>query len=169
MERRFFEFREMPNENDRVIEGVALRYGEVAELPIGRETFERGAFGDIGDVILNVQHDRSRPLARTGGGGLELIDDDELSVRAVLPQTRDADDVLELINQRVLRGLSIEFRQAKGRFAMEGGRDVLRISSAVLTGVGVVDRPAYEKSILKKRWADHLATQNRVQMRQVWL
>ena len=58
MERRFFEFREMPNENDRVIEGVALRYGEVAVLPFGRESFEPGAFGDIGDVILNVQHDR---------------------------------------------------------------------------------------------------------------
>ena len=90
-------------------------------------------------------------------------------MRAVVPDTQDGNDVLTLINNRVLRGLSIEFKRAKGRFVTEGGKDVLRINSAVLTGVGVVDRPAYQKSVLKKRWADYLATQDRVQVNRVWL
>ena len=57
------------------------------------------------DVILNVQHDRGRPIARTGGGGLELLDNSiELGIRATIPETRDGDDALKLVNKRILRG-----------------------------------------------------------------
>ena len=67
-ERRFSELRQ----EGRTLSGVLLRYGDVAALPWGRERFEPGAFGDVtgADVILNTAHERARPLARTGGGGL---------------------------------------------------------------------------------------------------
>ena len=71
-----------------------------------------GAFGSLAgaDVILNRQHDRNAPLARTGGGGLSLEDGpDVLGIRAELPPTREADDVLALVRSGVLRGLSVEF------------------------------------------------------------
>ncbi len=57
-------------DGERTISGVALRYGDTATLPWGaKERFQAGAFGPIGnsDVILNVQHSRGRPIARTGG------------------------------------------------------------------------------------------------------
>ena len=105
MERRFapLEYRG----EGRTLEGVAVKYGDTARLPFGSERFEPGAFGDVAgaDVILNVQHDRGRPIARTGGG-LVLEDSREaLAIRADLPATREADDALELVRAKVLRGL----------------------------------------------------------------
>ena len=69
----------------RTLQGEALVYGDVAEFPWGRERVEPGAFGEVGDVILNRQHDRQTPIARTGGGGLSVIDSPEaLRIRADL-------------------------------------------------------------------------------------
>ena len=58
-------------------------------------------------MALVFQHVRERPLARTGGAGLELSSTDLklLEVRADLPNTTDADDALELVKVGVLRGL----------------------------------------------------------------
>ncbi len=130
----------------RIITGAALEYGDVARLRFGRETFDPQPFGDVAalDVIANIQHNRQRPLARTGGGGLVLTDSpDRLAIRAELPTTRDADDALELVKTGVLRGWSIEFDPQ--RESQEG--DLRRIHSALLSGVGLVDRPAYPQSI----------------------
>ena len=71
----------------RTVEGVAVRYGDVAQLPWGgEERIEAGAFAPIDDVILNAHHDRATPLARTGGAGLELTDTAErLAFTATLP------------------------------------------------------------------------------------
>ena len=48
-----------------------------------REEFQAGAFGSVSalDVILNRQHDRRMPLARTGGGGLVLTDSTASALR----------------------------------------------------------------------------------------
>ena len=86
----------------RIVTGTAMRYGDVARLPFGSERFEPGAFGEIraADVILNVQHDRGRPVARTGGG-LNLDDDlARLAIHAELPETREADDALANVRRR---------------------------------------------------------------------
>ena len=79
-------------QNGRRLSGTAVRYGDVATLPWGRERFTAGAFAPIGDVLLNSQHDRRTPLARTGGGGLEIRDTAEaLLIEAELPATGAAD------------------------------------------------------------------------------
>ena len=148
VERRFFEMRW---DGDRQLSGTALQYGDVASLPWGeKERFEPGAFGALGnaDVILNVQHDRARPIARTGGGGLTLRDDpQELAVAADLPKTREADDTLENVKKKILRGLSVEFMPE----VTERDGDVLVIKKAELRAIGVVDRPAYPRSRLTPR------------------
>ena len=145
VERRFAELRQ---EGGRRLSGVAIRYGDAAILPWGRERIEPGAFAPIGDVILNASHDRTAPLARTGGGGLVLEDSArELAIRAELPGTRAADDMLELVRAGVMRGLSIEFRAVAER--MESGVRV--IERAKLSGVAVVDTPAYPASEVEAR------------------
>ena len=147
VERRFTELRQGPG---RTLEGVAIRYGDTATLPWGQERFEPGAFGDVAaaDVILNVAHDRTRPIARTGGAGLALLDTPErLALRAELPVTREADDALALVRAGVLRGLSVEFRAIAER--IEGGARV--IERAVLSAVGLVDTPAYPASEVEAR------------------
>ena len=135
----------------RVVSGTALRYGNVAVLPWGRERFEAHAFQVLAtaDVILNRQHQRHIPLARTGAG-LVLVDSDTaLSVRAELPRTRDADDVLELIGAGILRGLSIEFLALRSRIV--DGVEV--ISRAKLGNIGIVDRPSYSDSLIAREQA----------------
>ena len=137
MERRYCELRAVEG---RAIEGVAVAYGDTARLPWGEERILPGAFGDVAqaDVVMNAQHDRGRPLARTGGGGLALADTAQaLIVRATLPDTRAADDVLALVRANILRGLSIEFLPSAER--IEGRVRV--ITAASLRGVAVVDTP----------------------------
>ena len=134
----------------RTIGGNAVVYGDVARVGYGRERIAPGAFGDVNslDVILNFQHRRDRPLARTGGGGLVVSDSPTaLTVRATLPETREADDALALVKSGVLRGLSIEFRAVRER--LDAGVRVIEV--AELSGVGLVDRPAYPASIADVR------------------
>ena len=145
-ERRFSELRQ----EGRILSGTLIRYGDVAELPWGRERFEPGAFGDVSraDVILNSHHERARPLARTGGGGLELIDTREaLNIRATLPITQDANDTIALVLGRVLRGLSLEFKAVAER--MES--DTRIVERAELRGLAVVDTPQYSDSLVSVR------------------
>ena len=135
----------------RVLEGVAVSYSDVARIGSRSERFLPGAFGaDVGgaDVLLTVQHDRGRALARSGGGGLVLTDSaTALEVRAELPETRESSDTLALVEAGVLRGLSLEFQPLAER--MEGGVRVL--VRARLVGVSVVDRPAYKASTVAAR------------------
>ena len=145
-----FRFCEVRREG-RVLEGTAIRYGDTARVGSRSERFEPGSLGaNVGglDVLLNVAHDRNRPLARTGGGGLVLTDNAEsLEVRAELPETREASDTLALIGAGILRGLSLEFQPLRER--MEGPTRV--IQSARLVAVGVVDKPAYKASTVAAR------------------
>lgn len=143
---RQFEFR---TEGRRLV-GTAIRYGSIAQTLHGPERFERGAFGDVQgiDAILNVQHDRRKPLVRTGGGGLTLSDSaTALRIVAELPKTQESNDALTLVRNRVLRGLSIEFKALRER--VENGIRV--ISRAALVGIGLVDRPAYQDSLVEIR------------------
>ena len=145
-ENRFTELRQQ----GRTITGTAVRYGDIATLPWGRERFEPGAFGMVvhADVILNSQHDRQTPLARTGGGGLFLQDGlKALEIKADLPNTASADDVLELVRKKVLRGLSIEFKATAERQES----DLRIIERADLVGVAIVDKPAYPQASVAAR------------------
>ena len=144
IERRYTELRQ----TGRRLSGAAITYGEVAELPFGREKFEAGAFAPLGDVILNVQHDRGRPLARTNGGGLAFDDNETaLKIRAELPETSEADNTLNLVKAGVLRGLSIEFSATSER----SESDLRIVEKAVLKAVGVVDSGAYPGSNVEAR------------------
>lgn len=163
LERRYCELRQdegMP----RRLRGVLLTYD--AETSIGglREKFLPGAFGNVADVdvILNWQHQRSRPLARTQGGGLTLRDTNvQLELEAVLPQTREADDALELVRTGVLRGLSIEFHARDEAMA---GR-VRVIKRADLVGAGLVDSPAYLGSVVEARREERARLSTRIRGR----
>ena len=133
LERRAFEFRES---GEGVIGGVVIPYNSPGKVGGFTERFLPGSV-TFGDVIANRQHDRAKPLARTDGGGLVLSDSTEaLRARIDLPDTVDGRDVRELVQRKVLRGLSAEFRVQ--RDAWEGQERI--IHEATLSGIGVVDR-----------------------------
>ena len=128
LERRYVELR--ADAEGRRLSGVAVTYGDTATLPFGRERIEPGAFAPIGDVILNASHDRTTPLARTAGAGLDLADSAErLAFAATLPATRAADDILALVRSGVMRGASVEMRVTAER--VRGGRARDRTGGAV--------------------------------------
>ena len=132
----------------RVLSGVVMRYGEIATGAPRPERFDPGAFRFPDDgVILNVQHDRNRPLARTPDTLILKDTAAALELRAELPETREGTDTLELVRSRVLTGLSVEFRAVKEHF--EAGVRV--ITEALLSGVAVVDRSAYSGSVVEAR------------------
>ena len=124
----------------RTLTGTAIRYGDIS--PDFRERFEPGAFGEVGAVDLNLQHDPGVVLVR----GATLTDGPrELSVRAELPSGSAA---LALVRRRALNGISIEFRAMRERRDPSGIRVV---ESADLTGLALVDRGAYPGSTVEVR------------------
>jgi len=146
------------HDGERVISGVVMRYG--AEATIGgafRERVEAGALGTPQDVILNIQHDRARPIARQGHG-LHLVDSGEaLEMRAELPRTRDAEDALAMVEAGLLQGLSVELRVEADEWTRDATGGHLRtIQKALLSGIGLVDKPAYTASELEARARDLL-------------
>lgn len=130
-----------------MLTGVAMRYGDTASLPWGRERFEPRSIVTAPDgVILNWQHDRSRPLARFPDGGLELVDGAEgLSIRAAIADTQAGRDAVALVRAGVARGLSVEFRADQERLE-DGVRIVQR---ATLAGIAVVDDGAYDSAVVE--------------------
>ena len=148
MEKTEFRFCELRREG-RTLSGQGIVYGDVARVGGRSERFLPGAFGDVSklDVILNAGHDRSRPLARSGGG-LTLTDSaTALDVVAELAETRESEDTLALVEARVLRGFSIEFVPVQVR--TEAATRVL--VKARLVGIAVVDKPAYGASTISAR------------------
>ena len=149
---RFYQFR--ADQEKRLLSGVAMRYGDTAKFPWGaKERFAPGAFGDVeaADVLLNVQHERSVPIGRTGGGGLTLRDThEELRVEAILPEgVTAADEALVLVRERILRGFSIEFVPEEWReITVE---NTVVVERAKLRAIAVVDRPQYEHSKIDRR------------------
>ena len=144
------ELRAFEQHDNLKISGVAIKYGDVATLGFGTEQVRKGAFGsDVEgqDIILNLMHDRLRPLARSNGGGLSLRDEDDgLYFEAVLPKTLTvAQETFTLISENILRGASTEF-QALEEERDEKGQRI--ITKAALSAISIVDRPAYGESVL---------------------
>lgn len=143
--RRFSEF----TQDGNTLTGIAIRYNELANIGSFQERIVPGAFGDLAnqDIILNLQHNREKPIARTGGGGLELIDTDtSLQIRANL-NPDFASRAIAMVKAKILRGLSVEFLPIQK--AIENSVTVIR--KAKLVGIGLVDKPAYSGSIVQVR------------------
>ena len=115
----------------RTLSGICMPYGMIS--PDFRERFEPGAFGEVRAIDVNLQHDPAVVVAR----GASLTDGPEaLRVAATLPEGSAA---LALVRRRALGGFSVEFH-AKAERREAGVRVVER---ADLTGLALVDRPAY--------------------------
>ena len=123
----------------RTLSGRALVYGDVS--PDFRERFLPGAFGAVGTIQVNLQHDKSLVVAPSA-----ILTDSprELRVRADLPEGSAA---LALVSRGTLNGFSIEFHARAER--REAGVRV--IERAELTGLALVDRGAYPQSVAEVR------------------
>ena len=138
----------------RTIVGDVMVYGDRALSR--RERFERGSLELAPVTHLDYEHDRSRILAYSPDGGLELKDDgDAMRMSATLPPLAFADHVLQQVRDGERTGLSIEFRAIKER--TENG--VRIIEKALLRGVALLKAPDYGASRVEAR----------ARRRRVWL
>ena len=124
------------------LRATVIRYGERANIAGFTEEFLPGSL-DHKDVVANLHHDRSKVIARTNGGGLNLLDSPEsLSMELGFLPTQDAQDARTLARRGVLSGVSIEFRAIKDQW--QGNHRT--IEKAELSGLALVPRPAYQGS-----------------------
>lgn len=136
------EVRAVDDEKQMIIEGVVNNIGQWSK-PIGgqfREKIEEGVFErainralEDGDIFFLHQHDnRALPLASVKSNTLELIEDKEnnqLKMRAVLPETSFSRDVYELVKSGVLREFSFGFNRSKSKWNI--GKDGMKERSLV--------------------------------------
>ena len=150
VELRWAELREVGD--GRAVAGRAVLYGELADIAGQfREEIRPGAFR-TDDVVLNLAHERTALLARTGGGGLEFRDSGtELAFTADLPDTSAARDALALVRSRVVRGASVEMVVTRDEWQENATRRV--IHEARMIGLALVARPAYPSSSITAREA----------------
>ena len=105
--------------------------------------------GAIGDVILNLMHDRNEPLARTEGGGLTFEDSaDRLWLRAEISEFRG--DVRDQVKRAHPSRLQCR-DEVKAEDWPRPDKRIIR--AATQWGVAVVDRPAYRRSHRRDRQA----------------
>lgn len=132
------------------LEGRIMAYGDVGN-PYGMpERFEPGAIEFAEAVMLTLQHDRRRALARFPGGGLQLLDSPtEARLRADMAPTTLARDAYLQVGGGVLTGLSVEFLALAER--SEGGQRI--IERALVPFVSLVDSPEYKLSTVEARAA----------------
>ena len=119
------------------VSGIALRYGEVASDRA--ESFQAGAFGQLPDIRLNLQHTRqtvSGPVMWQDGPDALRFHAGEL-----------AEGARALVKRGALRGASIEFR-ATSETVQNGVRMIER---AELAGLALVDMPSYPGSTVEAR------------------
>lgn len=133
----------------RTIFGIAIPYGEVAEVrdaygPSYRERFVKGAFHrsiqERGRKIrLLAMHDgRSFPI----GMPESLIETDEgLKVAFRISDTTSGNDALALVRDGAVSGFSVGFVPIRSRQAVDG---VVERLEASLREVSLVAEPAYE-------------------------
>ena len=153
MEEQFheFEFRALDNRPGRII-GPVVVYGDRAVGPKGRETMAPGFFENTSDkrIRVNVQHQRDKVLA-ANGRDLKLRDSETaLIAETTLPKTTLGQDTAEDIRNGVLTGYSSQFIPRREEY-----RQAIRhLLSGIMSGLGVVDVPAYPQSQIELRWED---------------
>ena len=94
-------------------------------------------------VVLRRQHNRSEPILKF----VPVEADGQLTVDALIPETRAGADALAEVKSGLLSGLSVEFKSIKEDVV--GG--VRKISDAVLVGAGLVDSPSYSQAVVEAR------------------
>ena len=151
------EFRHVPARLDAgVISGRLLTYGRDYDVGRFRERIAPRAFGPLetADVIANLQHNRERPVARSGAG-LSLVDSGVDVLARIEPAGPYADEARALVESDIVRGLSLEMVVDEDRI-VDGVREV---RAARLLGLSLVDRPAYDDAVIAARMRETRGTE----------
>lgn len=121
--------------DDRTLTYLLLPYGSEGRTSLGRLTASQGSVTvpeDVATLSVNEEHDATRPVGR-----FTRVEDTEAGLEATvrLARTRAGDDALELAAEGLRTGISVEIANPVIRAG--------RLIAGVLTGAGLVVRPAF--------------------------
>lgn len=148
-----YRYTALRHDGGRAVSGTVVRFGDEANIEgVFRERMARNSLRPE-DTILNLQHDRAKPLARLGGALQFVETNDALELRAEIVSTPSGDEALTLIEAGIIRGISVEMRVLRDEWSQPNASQLpLRmVTNAVMHGVSLVDRPAYPQSSIE-RW-----------------
>ena len=136
------------------VRGTVVKYGDTARLRGGFiETVTPGGVRLDNRIIANYMHDRGKPLAVYPHNMDVELRDDRVYASFDLPSTTVGRDTQDLIERKILDGLSIEWRVIQDQFIGM----TRHIRDAVMVGLAVVDRAAYKDSTIEQRWQEQRA------------
>ena len=135
-----------------------LPWDTVIETTGGPEMFARGATSgtpDDGVLLMGLEHEagiglgqdgRPRMTRRVAGRSMRVWEsDDGPHVTFRVARTQAGDEILALAEDRIVRGVSIEFTEVDGGTSVvsRGGRRVRVHNRVALSGASMTYRPAY--------------------------
>jgi HK97 family phage major capsid protein len=125
----------------RTISGMVVPFGPSGNTSAGPVRFEFGAFGEIdaSKIVLNMEHDRTRPLGR-GIAGSEQVTPAGISMAFKIAQTNAGNDALIEAADGLRPAFSIE--ASVNEYTIEKG--VMVVSAANLEAVAHVTNPAFK-------------------------
>ena len=119
----------------RTIAGRVVTFGEVGHTSAGPTRFEAGSIAWDGDVVLRLEHDRTRPI----GKAIELSEDQAgISGAFRVLATRAGDDAIVEAAEGLRAGFSVGVEV--DAYDIDG--DVMVITAARLDEVSLVTHPA---------------------------
>lgn len=125
----------------RTIKGLVVPFSKVGNTSAGPVRFEFGAFGEVdaSQLVLNMEHDRTRPIGR-GVAGSEEVTPAGVSMAFKIAPTSAGNDALVEAAEGLRPSFSIEAEL--GQYEIQKG--VIVVQSAKLTGVAHVTNPAFK-------------------------
>jgi HK97 family phage major capsid protein len=129
----------------RTIKGLVVPFAKVGNTSAGPVRFEFGAFGEIdpSQIVLNMEHDRTRPLGR-GIAGSEEITPAGISMAFKIAPTGAGNDALVEASEGLRPAFSIEAKV--NEYTIEKG--VMVVASANLEAVAHVTNPAFSDATI---------------------
>ena len=128
----------------RTISGIAVPWDVVANASGQQVMFKRGAFDLSAKPARLLENHEGRPI----GMVTELVDlDNGLGFSAVFARSKQADDVVELIQLSAYDSVSVGASPKKYKYDKNG---VMVVSSASLIELSVVTTPAFADAIIEK-------------------
>lgn len=129
----------------RTIRGMVVPFGVSGNTSAGPVRFEFGAFGDIdpSEIVLNMEHDRTRPLGRGIGGSVE-VSPAGISMAFKIAPTGAGNDALVEAAEGLRPAFSVEAKVHE--YTIEKG--VMVVGSANLEAVAHVTSPAFSDATI---------------------
>ncbi|UYZ01778.1 phage major capsid protein [Peribacillus frigoritolerans] len=164
MELRFNQTAIQTNEDGSMTVSGYVNKTETKSKMLGRnqkfkEVIKRGAWQRAIDKAEEIhflaEHDKSKILASTRNGSLELREDDQgLYMEATISPTSWGKDYHQLIKDGILQNMSFGFRSVKDAWRNMGSHFERTVNELDLFEVSVVRDPAYASSSICARGID---------------